>query len=193
MLSRDCPNTMGSHAGTTKSQHGVACVLTWWSTEGKRSFRNSQIATLLQCHRRSCKGTRHQTNSSICFLPVVRTSNRNPSRSGPQRRLCRLARRRLAWRAGSSPGAPEARLASRRLALVSSAFKKKLVARLARRRLALVSSAFQNSLARRRLALVSSVFPNNQLSLASQGQPKSTHFLQGHRPPRGILISTLVK
>ena len=33
----------------------------------------------------------------------------NPPKSGPQRRLCRLARRRLAWRARGSPDAPEAR------------------------------------------------------------------------------------
>ena len=46
--------------------------------------------------------------------------------------------------------------------------------------------------ARRRLALVSSAFQNNQLSLASEGQPKSTHVLRGHAyivHLKGILVS----
>ena len=62
-----------------------------------------------------------------------------------------------------SPGAPEARLARRRLAWRAG------------------GSPWS--------ALRFSALQNNQLSLASQGQPKSTHVLQGHRAPRGILVS----
>ena len=98
----------------------------------------------------------------------------------------------VAWRAGGSPGAPEARLARRKLAWRAGGSpwsalpsKKQLVARMARRRLALVSSAFQNNhlarLACRKLALISSAFQINQVALASQGQSRTTHG-QGHSP-----------
>ena len=56
VITHACPNTTGARAGITKSQHGVGSqnrVPKWWSTEGNRNFRNSQIATLLQCYRRS--------------------------------------------------------------------------------------------------------------------------------------------
>ena len=87
VVAHACPNTTGAHAGIAKSQHGVGSqnrVPKWWSTEGNRNFHNSHIADHVK-------------------------ELRSPSKSGPQRRLCRLARRRLARRAGGSPGAPEAR------------------------------------------------------------------------------------
>ena len=96
---------MGSHGGITKSQHGVACVLRWGSTDGNRNFHNPKSQ---HCSNAIADHVKAQGIKQIVLLLVVRVRNL-ASKSGPRRRLCRLARRRLAWRAGGSPGAPEAR------------------------------------------------------------------------------------
>ena len=96
---------MRSHGGITKSQHGVACVLRWGSTDGNRNFHNPKSQ---HCSNAIADHVKAQGIKQIVLLLVVRVRNL-ASKSGPQRRLCRLARRRLAWRAGGSPGAPEAR------------------------------------------------------------------------------------
>ena len=105
---------MGSHGGIVKSQHGVTCVLRWWSTHGTRNFHNfrSQHCTnAIADHVKAqyIKQTQAFGFCSWCAYAIP-----------PSRALNVVS---LAWRAGGSPGAREARLARRRLALVRSAFQ----------------------------------------------------------------------
>jgi hypothetical protein len=80
----------------------------WWSPDGNRNFEKPQITTLLQCYRHTRKALHKLKHFVVCS----RCAYAIPP--GPALNVVSVA-----WRAGGSPGAPEALLAGRRLALAS--------------------------------------------------------------------------